>query len=162
MNYHGFNKNELALTVKNLNQLLADYQVYYQNLRNFHWNVQGENFFDLHAKFEALYTDARLKIDAIAERILTLHAKPMSLLSDYMNAANVQEARGVETDHRMVLEILDNHKILIDCMRGVLHAAGKANDEGTVDLIGGFLSDLEKSSWMLDAWAVRKVDVVMA
>lgn len=162
MNYHGLNKNELAATVKNLNQLLADYQIYYQNLRNFHWNVQGENFFDLHSKFETLYTDARIKIDAIGERILTLHGKPMSLLSSYLKIAKVQEGRDVETDHQMVMTVLENHKILIDCMRDVIRTAGKANDEGTIDLIGGFLSDLEKSSWMLDAWAVRKVEMVMA
>ncbi len=162
MNYHGLTKNELAATVKNLNQLLADYQIYYQNLRNFHWNVQGENFFDLHAKFETLYTDARIKIDAIAERILTLHSKPMSLLSSYLDSAKAQEARRVETDHQMVMTVLENHKILIDDMRDVIRTAGKAGDEGTIDLIGGFLADLEKSSWMLDAWAVRKAEVVLA
>ena len=123
MNYHGFNKNELALTVKNLNQLLADYQVYYQNLRNFHWNVAGENFFDLHAQFEALYTDARIKIDEIAERILTLRSRPMSTLSDYLQLSNVREAKKETDDHKMVMIVLENHKVLINCMRNVIKAA---------------------------------------
>ncbi len=162
MNYLGFNPNNLTETVRNLNQLLADYQVYYQNLRNFHWNVEGENFFDLHAQFEALYTDARIKIDEIAERILTLRSRPVSTLTDYLETSNVDEARKVTNDREMVMTILENHKVLISCMRDVISAAGKAGDEGTIDMIGGFLSELEKKSWMLDAWASRKTELAMA
>jgi starvation-inducible DNA-binding protein len=162
MNYLGFDQNNLSDTVKNLNQLLADYQVYYQNLRNFHWNVQGENFFDLHAQFEELYTDARTKIDEIAERILTLRSRPISTLTDYLEISNVSEARMVTKDHEMVMTILENHKVLIGCMRKVISAAGDANDDGTIDMAGGFLSGLEKKSWMLDAWATRKTTMAMA
>lgn len=162
MNYLGFNNDQLSATVNNLNQLLADYQVYYQNLRNFHWNVAGENFFDLHAQFEALYTDARIKIDEIAERILTLRSRPMSTLSDYLQASNVREARKETDDHKMVMIVLENHKVLINCMRDVIRAADQAGDEGTIDMVGGFLSELEKKSWMLDAWASRKTEPATA
>ena len=71
MNYLGLDKDKTALTVDELNILLADYHLYYQKLRNFHWNVIGKNFFDLHEKFEEMYDDAKLKIDEIAERVLT-------------------------------------------------------------------------------------------
>lgn len=142
--------------------MLANYHVYYQNLRNFHWNVTGENFFDLHDQFEELYNDAREKIDDIAERILTLRHAPMSRMSDYLSHADVEEAPIMQDDATMVDEILENHKIIILNMRDIMKAAEQAEDEGTLDMIGGFLEDLEKASWMLDAWRVRKTAKVEA
>jgi starvation-inducible DNA-binding protein len=159
MNYIGFSEQKVEYTVEELNLLLANYQVYYQNLRNFHWNVTGQNFFDLHARFEELYTDAREKIDEIAERILTLRKRPMSSLSDYLAAASIQEAKVVDDDTEMVDTILINHRILIENMRSVLAQADKITDEGTIDMIGSFLANLEKKSWMLDAWRTKKLAI---
>lgn len=156
MNYLGFNKKEISAVLKNLNQLLADYHVYYQNLRNFHWNVEGQNFFALHVQFEELYTDARTKIDEIAERILTLRARPISTMSEYLDNSNVKEAGKVEDDLRMVTTLLENHKVLIESMRNVIEAADEAGDEGTVDMVSGFLGYIEKKSWMLDAFSAKK------
>ena len=148
-------RNDVSRTVSQLNLLLANYHVYYQNLRNFHWNVSGENFFDLHDKFEELYNDARAKIDEIAERILTLRLRPLSKMSDYLNTAAVNEADSFSNDRDMVDVILENHKIIIENMREVVRAADEVGDEGTIDMIGGFLSGLEKKSWMLDAWRAK-------
>ncbi len=156
MNYLGFKEEEVIRTSKALNELLANYHIYYQNLRNFHWNIAGENFFDLHVLFEDLYNDARLKIDEIAERILTLRRNPVSRLAEYLEIANIEEPEVMKSDHGMVKYILDNHRILIENMRKVLKAAGDTNDEGTIDMVGGFLSNIEKKSWMLDAWATKK------
>jgi starvation-inducible DNA-binding protein len=156
MNYLGLKKEEVANTAKALNQLLANYQVYYQNLRNFHWNITGESFFDLHEKFEELYEDARLKIDEIAERLLTLRLRPMSNMSDYLDAAHIKEAGKILDENKMVSNILENHRILIADMRTIISSAGKIEDEGTIDMIGGFLSAMEKKSWMLDAWLTRQ------
>ena len=156
------NRNDVSKTVSQLNLLLANYHVYYQNLRNFHWNVNGENFFDLHDKFEALYDDARAKIDEIAERVLTLRLRPLSKMSDYLNTASISEADGFSNDYEMVDTILGNHQILIENMRSVIRAAEKVEDEGTIDMIGGFLSNLEKKSWMLDAWRARKEEPAIA
>lgn len=155
MNYLGMKRNDVSRTVSQLNLLLSNYHVYYQNLRNFHWNVSGENFFDLHDKFEELYDDARTKIDEIAERILTLRLRPLSKMSDYLNTAAVKEADSFSKDREMVDTILENHKIIIENMREVIRAADEVGDEGTIDMIGGFLSGLEKKSWMLDAWRVK-------
>ena len=162
MNYLGLKEKNLTQTVKELNLLLANYHVYYQNLRNFHWNVDGENFFDLHDKFEELYNDARLKIDEIAERILTLRRRPVSRLSEYLSNASIEEAGEVHTDREMVDLVLKNHQTLIDNMRRVISAADDIGDEGTIDMIGGFLSDIEKISWMMDAWRARKMKEVTA
>ena len=158
MNYLGIEKGTLSPVVKELNQLLSNYHIYYQNLRNFHWNVQGSNFFDLHTHFEDLYNDAREKIDAIAERILTLRHTPLSELSAYLDYAQIREAGTIKDDREMVQIILKNHEIIISNLRTIIAKAELANDEGTIDMIGGFLGEIEKKSWMLDAWSVRKLE----
>lgn len=152
MNYLNIKDEKLLPTVVELNTLLADYHIYYQNLRNFHWNILGENFFELHDKFEELYTDARVKIDEIAERILTLRYHPMSKLKDYLKSAAIEEATSKLTDKEMVTTILDNHATLLSQMSKVIDKAENAKDEGTIDLIGAYIRELEKSSWMLDAF----------
>ncbi len=154
MNYLGYDEKKLSKVAASLNDLLSNYHVYYQNLRNFHWHVTGENFFDLHNKFEELYNDAKIKIDDIAERILTLRHSPKGLMSEYLKQSDVNEENERDS-HKMVDRLLENHRILIKKMREVLKAADKANDEGTIDMIGGFLENLEKASWMLDAWNSR-------
>lgn len=156
MNYLGFDKAKTKETINVLNDLLCNYHVYYQNLRNFHWNIQGQNFFELHAQFEDLYNDARLKIDEIAERILTLRYRPLSKMSDYLKKSDIKEPKAIKTDNKMVATILENHAVLIAKMRTVLEKADDAGDEGTIDMIGGFLESLEKKSWMLDAWLGKK------
>jgi len=155
MNYLGYDENKLKGVVANLNDLLSNYHIYYQNLRNFHWNVKGQHFFDLHDKFEELYNDARLKIDEIAERVLTLRHKPTARFSEYLEVSEIKEADYHDDSYKMVETILENHKILIAKLRIIIESAGNAGDEGTIDMVGGFLENLEKMSWMLDAWTQR-------
>ena len=156
MSYLGLDPQKTGMTAEYLNLLLADYHVYYQNLRNFHWNVKGEQFFPLHEKFEELYSDARTRIDDLAERILSLRYAPLSSMSAYLEKSSMSEAAFYLSDREMVATLLKNHEILISDMRNVLQVAAEANDEGTVDMISGFLGYLEKESWMLDAWFTRK------
>ena len=131
-------------------------------MRNFHWNVSGENFFDLHTQFEALYNTAKENIDAVAERILTLRMRPLSNLGEYLLSSEIEEAGTVSNDREMGRIILDNHRLLIQDMREVLQAASSAGDEGTIDLIGGMLQSLEKKSWMLDAWQMQQQESLVA
>lgn len=152
MNYLNLDTEKSKATVNELNTLLADYHVYYQKLRNFHWNVSGENFFDLHVKFEELYDDAKLKIDEIAERILTLRFAPVSNLTDYLKMSSIEEAASDLTDRKMVDAILDDHGKILKRLSAVVKKADAAGDEGTIDLIGAYIRELEKTSWMLDAW----------
>ena len=71
LNAIGLNEKKAAQLTKQLNVLLANYSIFYQNTRGYHWNIKGEKFFELHGKFEELYNDLLLKIDEVAERILT-------------------------------------------------------------------------------------------
>ena len=162
MNYLGLDRKDTQNVTKELNTLLSCYHVYYQNLRHFHWHVEGHNFFDMHQLFEDMYNDAKVKIDDIAERILTLRQKPMASLADYLNQSKVEEAQTGLSDAEMIEKILSDHAQLIECMRRTLEVANKGHDEGTIDLIAGFLGQLEKRSWMLDAWRSKKFVKEMA
>ncbi|GAB2770562.1 Dps family protein [Salinimicrobium soli] len=155
MSYLGLDENKTSKTVEELNVLLADYHLYYQKLRNFHWNVNGINFFDLHEKFEELYDDAKIKIDEIAERVLTLRMKPTSNLSEYLQKANIKETGTGISDSEMIKILLEDHGLLLKQMRKVAEVAGDGGDEGTIDLIGAYIRELEKTSWMLEAWKMK-------
>lgn len=155
MSYLGLDEKATSNTVQELNVLLADYHLYYQKLRNYHWNVIGKNFFDLHEKFEELYDDAKLKVDEIAERILTLRYQPTSNLSEYLQKSNLKESKSDLSDSEMIKNLLADHGTLLKQMRKVVEVADKGGDEGTIDLIGAYIRELEKTSWMLDAWKMK-------
>ncbi len=156
MNYLNLDSKKTQETVSQLNILLADYHLYYQKLRNFHWNIIGENFFDLHAKFEEMYTDALVKIDELAERILTLRHQPESHLTRYLQLSNIEESASDAKDIEMIEILLEDHGKLLLQMRKVVSAANAGGDEGTIDLLGGYIRELEKTSWMLDTWRMNK------
>ncbi|MDT0644254.1 Dps family protein [Zunongwangia sp. F363] len=158
MSYLGLDNGKTEKTVEELNILLADYHLYYQKLRNFHWNVIGKNFFDLHEKFEELYDDAKLKVDEIAERILTLRHQPTSNLSDYLKLSSLKESKSELSDLEMIEQLLEDHGLLLTQMRKVVKTAEDGGDEGTIDLIGAYIRELEKTSWMLDAWKMKTTE----
>lgn len=158
MSFLNLDKEKTQETAKALNVLLADYHLYYQKLRNFHWNIVGREFFVLHAKFEELYNDALVKVDEIAERILTLRFRPISNYTDYLEVSNLKEASTQLTDKEMVSALLEDHGKLVLQLRAVLSKAEEAEDEGTMDLFTSYISHLEKESWMLDSWLMEKGD----
>lgn len=156
MNYLGIDANKLALVATHLNKLLATYNIYYQNLRSFHWHVQGHNFFDLHHLFEDYYNDAKVEIDDIAERILTIGYKPDGSLHTYLDKAKIDESKDLLRDDEMARHILQNQSELIKLIRETIKEASQVGDEGTVDVLSGMLSKLEKKAWLLFSWQKRR------
>src|SRR5690554_2510321 len=152
MDYLGLDKKKVEKTVKKLNELLSSYHLHYQKLRNFHWNLKSNQFFVLHDKFEEFYNDANAKIDDIAERILTLQGQPFSQLADYLGNSTIKPSPENLKDAQMVKETLKDYSELIKLDRVVIELASDAEDEGTVDMIGGFIGEHEKTCWMLTAW----------
>lgn len=148
----GLKREDTKDLVEGLNKLLANFQVYYQNLRGLHWNIKGKNFFRLHEKFEELYTDSQEKIDIIAERILTLQGTPLHTFDDYVKASKVKVGKNVTNDVASVELVKQSLSELLAIERGILEIAGDAEDEGTVAMIGEFISEQEKTIWMLNAW----------
>ena len=152
LNSIGLDTKKTKDLAQDLNHLLANFQLYYQNLRGIHWNIRGRAFFNLHEKFEELYTDANTKVDEIAERILTLGDTPLHTFEDYTKAAKVPVGKNISIDEKAVNLIVDSLTELLKIERSILEAAGDANDEGTVAMMSDFITEQEKTVWMMKAW----------
>ena len=148
----GLDKVKTESLIEGLNTLLANYQVYYQNLRGLHWNIKGKNFFELHVKFEEFYTDSQEKIDMIAERILTLGGTPLHTFSDYVELTKVPVGKNVTNDEQSVQLVVTSLAELLKIERVLLEESDGADDEGTNSMMSDFISEQEKTVWMLNAW----------
>lgn len=153
LDYLHLNADKVNPVVESLHLLLADFQVYYTNLRGFHWNIKGHGFFILHGKFEELYDDAAEKVDELAERILMLGGVPENRFSEYLKTARLKEVSGVSSGEEALRHILDTYSHLIGEERKLLSLASEAGDEATVALMSDYLKEQEKMVWMLVAWS---------
>ena len=143
--------------VNQLNGLLSNFQIYYQNLRGLHWNIRGKRFFDLHLKFEELYNDSQLKIDLIAERVLTLGGTPLHTFSDYIANSKLKVGKDISKDVEAIQLILESLSVLLQVERVILAKASEINDEGTNSMMSEFIAEQEKTNWMLKAWLDEEI-----
>lgn len=148
----GLEKSTTKELADDLNVLLANFQVYYQNLRGVHWNIKGQHFFQLHDKFEELYNDAQEKVDMIAERVLTLGKTPLHTFDDYTNVSKVKAGKNVTEAKESVELILDSIQELLKIEREILLRSGELDDEGTNAMMSDFISEQEKTVWMLKSF----------
>lgn len=139
------------LAVK-LNELLADYSIFYQNIRGYHWNIKGDKFFELHGKFQELYENLFIKIDEVAERIRTLGHTPNHKFSVYQQEAKVKESSEVSDGTKDVQDTLESFKIIITLQREILDLSADAEDEGTNALMSDYIREQEKLVWMYSAY----------
>ncbi|MBU0473355.1 MAG: DNA starvation/stationary phase protection protein [Bacteroidetes bacterium] len=153
------NKNIIGLEVENskvvaksLNQLLADHQIFYQNLRGFHWLILGRNFFQLHELFEKLYNEASETVDELAERILMLGETPLHSFESYLNNAKLKSAENVRTAKESLDILNQNMQSLLSLVRETLVLASENNDEGTVAMMSDLIVKYEKQLWMFSAY----------
>lgn len=151
-NQIGLNNNKLKELAEKLNQLLATYSIFYQNTRGFHWNIKGKYFFELHEKFEELYDDLLVKIDEIAERILTLGDVPVHNYSEYLKMSKVKESGHISDGIEASENILSSLQTVISLQRELLIISGDVNDEGTNALMSDYISAQEKLVWMYAAF----------
>ena len=152
LNLDNMNVENVVVALQNL---LADFQVYYTNLRGFHWEIKGRGFFVLHEKFESMYDDAAAKVDEIAERILTLGGTPENKYSGYRKVARIPEVSGVSSSKEAVDNVLNTYKHFIAEERKLIGLAEEANDVVTADMLTGYLKEQEKMVWMLVAFSTR-------
>ena len=156
LDFLGLDNAKVQPVTKALNQLLADYQVFYANLRGFHWNVRGKGFFTLHEAYEKLYNTVAEQVDEVAERILQLGERPENRYSEYLKVSNLKED-GFEREGRHALDrVLDTLKTLIAQERAIIELANEANDDVTVALMGDYLKGQEKLVWMLLSFLEKK------
>lgn len=152
MNSIGIEKGKATRLASKLNNLLADYMMFYQNSRGLHWNIKGEKFFELHLKYEELYTDLLIKADEIAERILTLGATPLHTFEDYKNAAKINSVKNISNEKQGVQSILNAFEIILTNQRELISISVDAEDEGTTAMMSDFIREQEKSVWMYSSF----------
>jgi len=148
----GFTKKETKDLVAKLNKLLADYHVHYQKLRNFHWNVTGGDFFDLHEQFEQRYDKTKEEIDEVAERIRTFGHTPLSTLKEYLQHSSIKEPKSIPDARGMVKEILSDYEVILKTQTAAANIAHEIGDHGTLDMLNHYIFDMQKHSWMLSAF----------
>ena len=148
----GLHSGSASQLAEKLNDLLANYQIFYMNVRGYHWNVKGSDFFQLHDKFEELYTDLLAKVDEVAERILTLGHQPVHAYTDYLKLSSIKEDKDVSDGSACVQGVLTGYQTLIELQREVLALASDADDEGTAAQAGDYIREQEKTVWMLGAY----------
>tara|TARA_R110002124_G_scaffold150231_6_gene316623 strand:+ start:434 stop:910 length:477 start_codon:yes stop_codon:yes gene_type:complete len=148
----GLDKEKAVQLSEKLNELLANYSIFYQNTRGYHWNIKGEKFFELHLKFEELYNDLLLKIDEVAERILTLGHSPNHNFSDYRTSSKIKESVQVSNGIKAVEDILTSFQTIIVLQRELLNISSDAEDEGTNALMSDYIREQEKLVWMYSSF----------
>lgn len=152
----GFNQKDTSELIDQVNLLISSYHVHYQKLRNFHWNVTGKDFFDLHEKFEELYNFSKENIDDLAERVRVFGARPTATLKEYLEVSKIKEPIGVPHPEEMVDQILSDFEILLSQMINVLETANDLGDVSTIDLVNSMVKQTEKYYWMFTSWMEEK------
>ena len=148
----GFTYLETAEIVVTLNTLLANYQVFYNKLRNFHWNIEGPEFFELHEEFENEYNKVKEYIDIVAERIRVFGVKPNFTLQKTLELATIKEEKKNLSAIEMVREVLQDYEILHDNMLDGINASLETGDIATEQMLTDFIRNIEKRNWMFTSF----------
>ena len=148
----GFTHLETAEIVVHLRRLIANYQIHYHKLRNFHWNVEGSDFFELHEEFEKEYNWVKETIDDLAERIRVFGIKPSMSLKEVIEMADIKEADQKLSSIGMVSEVLKDFEKIHNSLLDVLTASLDNGDTVTEQMITDKMRYLEKRNWMYTSW----------
>jgi starvation-inducible DNA-binding protein len=135
--------------IKKLNDLLSAYQVAYFNARSSHWMIKGDSFFELHKVFENVYNDSSDKIDAIAERILTLGGQPLLHATDMIKLSSIRENGISGNQAKCVSSLMNDIKALSVIETEIAKIAQDQDDIVTADLVTKYLGEQQKLNWML-------------
>ena len=147
----GINQQDRITIAEGLKRLLADSYTLYLQTHNFHWNVTGPRFRDLHLMFEEHYTELAVAVDDIAERIRTLDVPAPGTYKAFAELSSIKETEGVPAAEAMVEILTRSHEQVVKTCREVLAPAQQAGDESTVALVSDRMRVHEKTAWMLRA-----------
>lgn len=147
----GINQQDRQNIADGLKRLLADSYTLYLQTHNFHWNVTGPQFRELHLMFEEHYTELATAVDDIAERIRTLGVAAPGTYQDFAQLSSIKEVAGVPEAGEMVDLLTKGHEQVVKTSRDVLKAAQAADDESTAALVSDRMRIHEKTAWMLRA-----------
>ncbi|MDR2139347.1 MAG: DNA starvation/stationary phase protection protein [Tannerella sp.] len=152
INNVGLGVNAISPVIAKLNTLLADYQVFYTNLRGLHWNIRGDKFYELHGLYEEYYNEFAEKIDEVAERIVILGGVPANSFSEYLKQTGVTEISGVSDWREGGNHVLATLQYLIGSLRELFAVARQAGDHSTTSLATHGIKSFEKKVWMLSVY----------
>ncbi len=147
----GIAANDRVKIAEGLKHLLADSYTLYLQTHNFHWNVTGPQFRELHLMFEEHYTELAVAVDDIAERIRTLDVAAPGTYQEFARLSSIAEIEGVPAAEEMVDLLTRGHEQVVRTSRNVLKLAQDADDESTAALVSDRMRIHEKTSWMLRA-----------
>ncbi|GAA6152514.1 Dps family protein [Pseudoteredinibacter isoporae] len=145
----GINDQDRESIAEGLSHLLADSYTLYLQTHNFHWNVTGPQFRELHLMFEEHYTELATAVDEIAERIRTLGYPAPGTYKAFAELSSIKEVDGVPTPTEMLELLTDAHEQVVRTCREVLGTAQDADDESSASLISDRMVIHEKTAWML-------------
>lgn len=151
MNNIGLKMEYSEEVVGKLNAYLSSLQISYMNVRGYHWNIKGTQFFVLHEKFEEVYNTLNEMADEVAERILILGGKPLHSFSEYLKISEIDEKTNVSSAEETVTNLLEETGKLLATEREILSFASDNGDEGTVGMLSEYIGEQEKLIWMLNA-----------
>lgn len=137
--------------IKELNQFLADLNVFYRKLQNYHWNIEGRDFFVIHSKLEEYYDEVNKSIDEVAEFILTKNEVPLGTMKDYIEITKITEAENKKVDSDLVFqELIKDFSYLLKNVKVIKKEADKIEDDATSAFMDNFILDYNKKLWMLN------------
>ena len=145
----GINEEDRLHIADGLKKVLADSYTLYLQTHNFHWNVSGPQFRELHLMFEEHYTELAVAVDDIAERILTLGVAAPGTYNAFAKLSSIDEVDGVPEASEMVSILTRSHEQVVRTCREALKSAQDANDESSAALISDRMRIHEKTAWML-------------
>ncbi len=145
----GISEQDRIAVAAGLNGLLADSYTLYLQTHNFHWNVTGPRFHDLHILFEGHYMELSTAVDEIAERVRALGEPAMATYKTYASLSSIKEVEGVPSAEEMIQILTDGHEQVVRTARKVLAIAQQAEDESSASLVGDRMRVHEKTAWML-------------
>lgn len=148
----------ITVLVSQLQSLLASLQVFALSIRGFHWNVMGNQFFDLHQAYGALYDYLNSYVDVVAELVRQLGAVPLHSFIDYISASQVGPATNFSLPQEISESILDDLNVLLQVHRGAIQLAQQANEFGMVHELQVGMARLSKEQWFYSSHAGRLVD----
>lgn len=147
----GINTEDRVAIADALKILLADSYTLYLQTHNFHWNVTGPQFRELHLMFEEHYSELATAVDEIAERIRTLGIAAPGTYAEFVRLSQISEVEGVPSAADMIAVLNNGHETVVRTCRAVLALAQNADDESTAALVGDRMRVHEKTAWMLRA-----------
>lgn len=143
----------MSKTVEKLNLYLANLNVLYRKVQNYHWNIVGTGFFSVHAKLEEYYDALNTQIDDVAERILSIGGRPLGTLKDYLAVTTIKEAENKEISIAdAVADVKKEFEAMLKLVKEVKETADSENDYGTSTMVDEYISTYEKNLWMLNAY----------